>query len=701
VTSFDQLHPALQHHIVNSLAWRVLRPLQRRGIPPILAGQHALLVAPTAGGKTEAAFFPVLSRMLSSDWTGLSVIYLCPIKALLNNLDLRLSGYCDLVGRRSAVWHGDIRDSEKRRFLTEPFDCLLTTPESLELMLVSTRTDKINLFKNLQVVIVDEIHAFAGDDRGWHLLALLERLTKIAGREIQRIGLSATVGNPERLLKWLCGHCQGSGLVIAPENSIAADAKVEIDYVGNLENAAIVLSRLYRGEKRLVFCDSRSRTEQLTARLRALGVPTFVSHSSLSADERKSAEDAFSTGSDCIIVATSTMELGIDVGDLDRVIQIDAPVTVSSFLQRMGRTGRRKGSTRNCLFLTTSRPTLIQAAGLIELWRSGYVEPIEPTEMPFHLFAQQMMALALQQRGIGTDAWREWIGRVPAFATMRTDQTRSIIAHMLANGLFTEDEGLLWFGQAGEAEFGRKNFMDILSVFQSPPLFTVKYGLSELGQVHESSFMIRTGDRPVLLLGGRNWVATNIDWSKRIAHVEPTERQGKSRWVGSGQPLSFPHCQAIKSVLRSGSTSKHYSHRALEEITDASTEFAWLSDECTTVAVDRSAGRTFWWTFAGLRANAMLAETIRERLGVASTVDNLVITMNRALDQDAFDELLHVLRGCSQLVPALADIDKAIDGLKFSTCLPPALAREMMASRLTDTSAVTHVLQRSTRHLLM
>ena len=253
------------------------------------------------------------------------------------------------------------------------------------------------------------------------------------------------------------------------------------------------LAQRLRSEGRLPL-DLLERFGEELVRLRSLRVQTFVSHSSLSADERGRAEQAFSTGSDCVIVATSTLELGIDVGDPDRVVQIDTPPTVSSFLQRMGRTGRRHGVTRNCLFLATSRSALIRAAGLIELWSSGYVEPIEPPAMPFHLFAQQLMALALQQGGIGRRVWREWIGRMPAFGQMTEEETTSIMAHMLANGLFAEDEGVLWFGRKGEEEFGRKNFMELLSVFQSPPLFSVKHGQIDLGEVHESSFLIRTGE---------------------------------------------------------------------------------------------------------------------------------------------------------------------------------------------------------------
>ena len=699
MTAFDQLHPALQHHIVNSLGWRELRPLQQESIVQILAGRHAILLAPTAGGKTEAAFFPVLSRMLTENWTGLSVLYLCPIKALLNNLDVRLSGYCNLVGRRSGIWHGDIRDAEKRSVLREAPDCLLTTPESLEVMLVSRRTDEEALFRNLRVVIVDEIHSFAGDDRGWHLLALLERLTKIAGREIQRIGLSATVGNPAGLLDWLSGHCHGERVVIAPEDSVCAKAEVELDFVGNLDNAAVVISRLHRGEKRLVFSDSRSRTEQLAARLRAGGVQTYVSHSSLSAEERRRAEQAFTEGSDCVIVATSTLELGIDVGDLDRVIQIDAPTTVSSFLQRMGRTGRRTGATRNCLFLTTSRSALVRAAGLIELWRSGDVEPIEPPPAPFHIFAQQLMALALQQGGVGRRTWREWIGRMPAFSKMTDEETESIVAHMLTQGLLNDDQGLLWFGKEGEAAFGRRNFMELLSVFQSPPLFTVRHGRTDLGEVHESSFLIRTGDRPVLSLAGRSWVATNIDWAKRVAYVEPTEQAGRSRWLGPGQPLSFRHCQAIKAVLISEASFAPYSRRAAEEMSNAREEFGFLSEGATTAARSQSEGRTYWWTFAGLRANAALAESMRGLSCVDALADNLSIKIDDGTKAGGMEPVLAALRQNPPRGASCVEVAKAIEDLKFSDCLPISLAERMLSIRLEDPKAISHTLDESLRIL--
>src|SRR5262249_24943158 len=156
--------------------------------------------------------------------------------------------------------------------------------------------------------------------------------------------------------------------------------------------------------------------------------------------------------------ATSSLELGLDVGDLDRVIQIDAPSTVSSFLQRMGRTGRRSGTKSNCLFLATSDDGLLQAGALIDLWRSGYVEPVHAPPKPFHILAQQLLALVLQERGIGQRAWFEWVSNVPSFAQIPIERVEDVVHHLLVTAILWSDNGILSFGPEGEAEYGRKNF---------------------------------------------------------------------------------------------------------------------------------------------------------------------------------------------------------------------------------------------------
>ena len=257
-------------------------------------------------------------------------------------------------------------------------------------------------------------------------------------------------------------------------------------------------------------------------------------------------------------MATSALELGIDVGDLDRVIQIDAPWAVASFLQRMGRTGRRPGTTRNCLFLATTDDGLLRAAGLLDLWRSGYVEPAEPPPLPLHILAQQIMALALQERGIGRNEWPAWIAAVPAFRALDRDLVERIIAGMLDRQVIWDEAGVLWLGREGQDAYGRKHFLDLISVFTAPPLFTVLHGRQELGFVDESTFLTQREDGPpVLLLAGRAWRVTHLDWRRRRAFVEPAEDQdqGRSRWRGGGQFLGRELCRSIRRVLAGDATS--------------------------------------------------------------------------------------------------------------------------------------------------
>ena len=695
MSNLDAFHPALQHHIVNSLGWRELRPFQETVIPSILAGKHLIILAPTAGGKTEAAFFPVLSRMLSEHWTGLSVLYICPIKALLNNLDIRLQRYCALLGRRSALWHGDIKTSTRRRILREPPDCLLTTPESLEVMLVSPNVDSRSLFSQLQVVIVDEIHAFAGDDRGWHLLAVLERITRLAGRELQRLGLSATVGNPDTLLDWLAGACTRERDVFLPARHHDAP-EVQLDYVGSLQNAAVVISRLHRGDKRLVFVDSRARAEQLAQALRQLEVTTYVTHSSLSQEQRHAAEAAFVSRNDCVIVATSALELGIDVGDLDRVIQIDAPPTVSSFLQRMGRTGRRPGTTRNCLFLTTQDESLIQAAGLLDLWADGYIEPIVPPAAPYHILAQQLLALALQEHGIGRRDWLSWISKVSAFSRMPKVQIDHMVQWMLQEHILWDDQGILWLGRGGEETYGRRHFLDLFSVFMSPPLFAVRHGREELGYVDDTTFLGKHNSPRVLVLGGRAWRVTHLDWPRRVAYVEAADTPGRSRWHGERPGLTFRLCQSIKHLLAGDDDRKLWSKRARQQIHAVRKGFTWLEPDSTVVICDNN-DKAAWWTFAGTRANATLAHALSQATQSHMTHDSLRIIFTPPVSLQAIEQALRELRRLDASEMAAAVDERAITGLKFSACLPHDLALDMLRMRLSDPPALQWVLEQPVR----
>ncbi|MFE2912594.1 DEAD/DEAH box helicase [Kitasatospora indigofera] len=681
----DRLDPVVLHHIVNTLGWPDLRPLQRAAIGPLMDGEDAILLAPTAGGKTEAACFPVLSAMAEQRWTGVSVLYLCPLKALLNNLVTRVDSYAQWIGRRAALWHGDTTESQRRRIRADPPDILLTTPESLEAMLIGTKTDHGHLLSSIRAVVVDEVHAFAGDDRGWHLLAVLERLQRITGRPIQRIGLSATVGNPHQLLTWLQGSGAGSrsGQVVAPDvvatpTGTQPAGDVELDYVGSLDNAAKLIASLHRGEKRLVFCDSRRQVEQLGAALRAREITTFLSHASLSAEERARSEQAFAEARDCVIVSTSTLELGIDVGDLDRVIQIDAPRTVASFLQRIGRTGRRAGSIRNCLFLATEDDTLLQAAGLLRLWGQGWVEAVTPPPEPRHLVAQQLLALTLQEHKLGDQLWsQEWNGLAPFDRS-----AEPILRHLVGEGFLDDDGGLLFIGPEAEQRFGRRHFIELTASFTAPPQFTVLSGRTEIGQTDPA---VLTEERPGprrLLLGGRSWQVTFIDWGRRRAFVEPADGGGIAKWSGNGiAGLSYELTRSMREVLLGSDPPVALTRRTQARLQQLRDEEAPDSVHPAGTVVTRFGDDVRWWTWAGFRANSTLAATLS---AVADPIQRPTDRYVR-LREDLTAEMWQRARASAGDGLVFPDVDRrAVKGLKFSAALPERLAMATVAARLAD-----------------
>lgn len=703
---FPLLHPVVQHHVVNTLGWRSLRPLQEQAVGPLLAGADALLLAPTAGGKTEAAMFPLLTRMAEEHWQGLSILYVCPLRALLNNLEPRLAGYAGWLGRTAAVRHGDTTAGARARLLREPPDILLTTPESLESMLVSTLVDPHQAFAHLRAVVVDEIHAFAGDDRGWHLLAVLERLARLAGRPLQRVGLSATVGNAPELLGWLQGSNRGRqpAAVVAPDGHLpggGAPPELELDYVGSVDNAATVIAALHRGEKRLVFADSRRTVEQLALALREREVETFVSHSSLSVDERRRAEAAFAEARDCVITATSTLELGIDVGDLDRVIQVGTPGTVASLLQRLGRTGRRPGSTRNMLFLEAEGADLLRAAGLLLLWSEGYVEPVTPPPAPRQILAQQLLGLVLQERQVGERTWPEWLGGLPLGDD---DDVAAVTAWQLATGHLDRDGGMLFAGPEAERRYGRTHYRDLMAVFTADPQVTVLHGRSEIGTVDPMVLMRKVGGPRLIALAGRAWEVTRTDWTRRRAYVLPSERAGAARWPGAPQAQSYALSDAIRRVLLGADPDGvALTARARERLAAVREELADRVDPVGTVLAP-DGPRPRWWTWAGARANAVLVAAINDvepdLLGDAVTYDNWQI----ALRDDATQAWLTSVRAevRRRFGPALTGVvplveERAVKRLKFAEMLPPELARATLAARTADPAGAAQVLARPVR----
>ena len=696
MSAFERLGPALQYQVVNGLGFKELKPVQEVAIGPILDGKNVVVLAPTAGGKTEAALFPLLSRMDLEDWRPVSVVYVAPLRALLNNQESRFERYTGLVGRRAFKWHGDVAPGQRRGFLGDPADVLLTTPESLEVMLMSDRVPTARLFANLRAVVVDEIHAFAGDDRGGHLSALLERLSRFCGQDIQRIGLSATVGNPEAILDWAAGSSKREREVVrAPPSPVAPN--LAVDFVATEQNAARVVAQLHPGLKRLVFVDSRRGVEGLGRQLRELGLDAFVTHSSLSLAERRDAEQAFEHGSNCVIVATSALELGIDIGDLDHVLQVDSPPSVAGFLQRMGRTGRRPDTTANFTFLATDDEALAMAAGVVHLFRDGYVEPVRLRRQAAHLLAHQILALSIQEGGVPVSDWWAWVERATPFQGLSAQDRDELVEHMLGEGILHLDGGRLSLGERGERLYGFRNFTELYAVFSTPQTLSVMWGTQEIGTVDAMFVEQEDLARLSFTLGARTWQAMSIDWTNAVVHVQPVQEGGQARWQGRAKLLDERLCQAIRWVMTGDGDDPSWSQRAKVRIQAIRAENKHLPEGGLHLEPEKLGHRL--WTFAGGRANNLLAKVLESILGEKVTTANLAVRFR----EGAGTSEVGIRKAIAQLVAegrpneadALRFADTCATGRlsKFEPCLPERLRTRYLAELLTDAEGAARALR--------
>ncbi|MFM7203726.1 MAG: DEAD/DEAH box helicase [Myxococcota bacterium] len=703
MNTFARFEPRLQQAIVARLGWSSLRPVQELAGEVLLAGQNAIVLAPTAGGKTEAALFPTLSMLMTESGQGVRALYIAPIKALLNNQAERLGLYTEMVGLKRFVWHGDITAHARRLFLKEPTELLMTTPESLEVMLISKRATSQALFADLRIVILDEVHALAGTDRGAHLMSVLERLAVLSRHDVQRVGLSATVGNPEAILSWLRGSSKREGRVVDPPK-VPGRRQLLVVHRPELVALAQVAARPAQGQKSLFFCQSRATTEVMASHMRRAGTTVFVHHSAVSQEERLLAEERFHHGTDVCIVCTSTLELGIDVGDLDRVFQAEAPDTVSSFLQRMGRTGRRAGQLPNTSFFCETAEGVLQAVALIELAKSGWVESVEVQQRCWPVFIHQVLALSLQHDGVSMEEVWQQLSRVPDFRGISRAEYDRLLDWMLKEGALRLAGGRLVLGPNAERQYGRKNFMELYAVFTSPQVYTVQTGEGQpLGTLSQAFVDRLVEGVSSFLLGGRGWYVLRIQHEARRVMVEVAPRGRQPTWGGYlPQFLGFELCQRIKRVLQ-GEDHPAYledeAWRVLEQQRAAMQTLVGVPRGGVELEVD-SEGETpgssslrelRWWTFAGGRINSTLRYALRAlRPDWKVIPDNFLLKIRgEALNEPLFREVLLKLDGSAfwENEGLWAEISRSLPSYrlsKFQPLMPPWVEREVIAGHLLD-----------------
>jgi len=544
-SAFLLLHGSLQAVLSERMGWTELREVQERSYKAISRGNDVLIIAPTAGGKSEAALIPVIDDLIRNGRPGIACLYLSPLKALINDQEERFNSFCIPTGLSLAKWHGDVPKGDRAWKEGETPHILMITPESLEVLLHEPKLAAA--LKNLRFVIIDELHAFVEAERGVHLKTLLYRIDRIAQRAVQRIGLSATVGNPEEILTWMSDHRQGEEVVDVPAPAkqkrfsfvMKADEKERMD--------AVV--RLVAGNKALVFVNSRREAESVMNALSARISDVYIHHSSISAAIRKAAEEAFSRDGGACIICTSTLELGIDIGDLDVVVQVGPPNSVSSFLQRMGRSGRR-GKAAYVAWVLKDACELLCSAAILECAQRKRVEPLHPQQYPYDVLVQQLLLIMHRTKRTTQARLLQGLRALPPFNSIPQATIGQIITHAIDGGYLTTDGDMLMLGEQAERAFGTANFRDLYSVITGSETFRAVTPDGEVIGTLDARFVSGKsgGD---FSLGGRIWQMVKCDEGHNLVVVVPgSEQTSRAFWTGGGQAGFSPLiCAAVQEIV--------------------------------------------------------------------------------------------------------------------------------------------------------
>jgi ATP-dependent Lhr-like helicase len=681
---FSTLHESLQQVLAQRLDWTELREVQERTYAAVAAGSDTLVIAPTAGGKTEAAIIPVMEDILRNGRAGVACLYISPLKALINDQEERISAFCTPTSLSVTKWHGDVARGERTWKEGEPPHFLMITPESLEVLFQEPRISPS--LRQVRFIIVDELHAFVETERGVHLKVLLDRMDALAQRKIQRIGLSATTGNPDEVLRWLSGGRQKETLVDVP--SVPKEKHFRFIVEADEGKRADALVRIVSGMKALVFVNSRSIAERLAQSLTGRVQNLHIHHSSLSSAMRKSAEDAFTSGSGACIICTSTLELGIDIGDLDVVVQVGPPASVSSFLQRMGRSGRR-GKAANVAWILRDPCELLCSCAIIECAMERDSESLQPLQKPYPVLLQQLFLYLHQRHSASRRQLETALLAYPAFHSIRRSDLQDLISGLIRTDFLTGDGDLLFLGNMAEQIFGRSNWKDLYSVISGGGEYRAVTPDGDMIGNLDARF-ITSSESGDLSLGGRSWSVIRRDEDHNLVVVVPKDGDfSHTFWTGggSGEGYSPLICRMIQKILaRNGSilplseADSGILSQALARMPHAGENGFHICERVTDRGKD-----ILVLSLQGRKFNQVLSVLVRKQLGGKVKVQyndfSLWIRRGKVGAKDRVASALYTIRSLTrQSVGEALPLPRGETG-KFARLLPAALYREMI---LTD-----------------
>lgn len=715
-SAFSLLDERIQRFIWAE-GWESLRDVQEQAIPLIVECQRDVVIAAaTASGKTEAAFFPALSAVLRDDQAGL-IIYVSPLKALINDQFGRLDRLCENLDLPVWPWHGDIASSRKQKFAADPRGVLLITPESLEATLCNRGTQVGSLFARAKFIIIDELHAFISTERGKQLQSLLHRIEVVLGRTIPRVGLSATLGDMKLATKFLrpsraaevavvesqSDHAELRVRIAGYEEPLATTGEGEAES-GEREtkspaNIAGALFKALRGSNNLVFPNSRREVERYTFLLNRLCTEAGVAnefwphHGSLSAELRRETEHALKDSQfPATAVCTNTLELGIDIGAVKSVAQIGPPPSVSSLRQRMGRSGRRKGEpatlrgfvVENAIgpdssLNTLLREQLLESIACVELLTEGWCELPRAGAVHASTLVQQVLALIAERGGaeIGT-LFSILCGEGRPFSEIGKAEFIELIQELGRRELLAqESSGLLLHGRVGEKLV---NHFSFYAAFANEEEFRVVAAGKTLGSLPVTNILMLN---QLILFGGRTWRVDSVDEARRELVVSPAPG-GRAPPFNKGQGRVHTEVRRrMRALLSRTDVPKFLDPTAARLLTQGRTEFQRLGLDASLTC--QTSNGLVLLTWLGDAANDALV-CLLERAGISS--ENQGIGVGVVTGANTAAEVLNpLIDAASEPPPPLDHLlakAKNLEHEKWDWALPPRLLHRSFASQMLD-----------------
>jgi ATP-dependent Lhr-like helicase len=564
--SFDLLSEPVRKY-VRDKRWEQLRPIQAAAISKILTTDfNYILASRTASGKTEAAFLPILSKVNFNE-PGVQVLYISPLIALINDQFYRIEELCKYLDVPVTKWHGEASKSLKDNLIKRPTGIVLITPESLEAMFVNKPFNIKRLFSNLKYIVIDEIHSFIGTDRGVQLKSILSRIQDVNANSITLIGLSATIGDYEEAKRFTGDETNTKILLDRTARDI--EASFRFFKTDNEELPLDLLKDLYletKDNKVLIFPNSRGRAEEVAVKLKKIsarvkGHPNYFSHHSSVDKEVREFVEYFAktnTRQNFCIACTSTLELGIDIGTVDEVVQIDATSSIASLIQRIGRSGRKEGQVSKLFLYATRQWSLLQSLACWLLYKDGFIEPPSANKKPYDILLHQALSITKGHSGIGLSDLKNQLKENFAFSQIGVQEIEEILNHLISLDFLEKLQQEVIIGIEGEKIVNSKDFY---TVFKTEENFKVVNAGHTIGEVPFSPQIIEEEN---ILLAAKIWKIKFVDTKSKKIDVIPA-KDGK-------KPMFFGGASTVHPRIREKMLEILYSDTEYSELNESSAE---------------------------------------------------------------------------------------------------------------------------------